>query len=366
MTRLLMTADAVGGVWTYALDLAAALRDLGVEVHLATMGPRPDAGQRSQAAACGAELWESDFALEWAPDPWTEVAAAGEWLLEMAARLRPDAIHLNGYVHAALDWPAPTVVVAHSCVLSWWQAVRGEPAPAEWGRYAGAVTAGLEAAGAVVAPSRAMADELRRWYGLERVTVIPNGRDDSWVGGSDLSTSLVLGAGRVWDEAKNLAALERVAPVLSWPVAIAGPRPEPAAGPRPEPAVEPAADRGARYLGRLPFHVLSQWLMRAGIFVAPARYEPFGLGILEAAQAGTALVLGRIPSLVELWDGAAVFVDPDDDDALARAVEGLVGDGRRRMEMAAAARQRARGFDLPESAHRYLALYRNLRALETA
>ena len=34
-----MTADAVGGVWTYALDLAAALRDRDVEVTLAVMGP---------------------------------------------------------------------------------------------------------------------------------------------------------------------------------------------------------------------------------------------------------------------------------------------------------------------------------------
>ena len=41
LTRVLMTADCVGGVWTYALDLAESLGDFGVEVLLATMGPRP-------------------------------------------------------------------------------------------------------------------------------------------------------------------------------------------------------------------------------------------------------------------------------------------------------------------------------------
>ena len=40
-TRLLMTADAVGGVWTYALDLAAGLAPFGVETTLAVLGPAP-------------------------------------------------------------------------------------------------------------------------------------------------------------------------------------------------------------------------------------------------------------------------------------------------------------------------------------
>ena len=36
--RVLMTADAVGGVWTYCLDLAKALGEQGVKVTLAVMG----------------------------------------------------------------------------------------------------------------------------------------------------------------------------------------------------------------------------------------------------------------------------------------------------------------------------------------
>ena len=33
-----MSADSVGGVWTYALDLTRGLRALGIDVLLATMG----------------------------------------------------------------------------------------------------------------------------------------------------------------------------------------------------------------------------------------------------------------------------------------------------------------------------------------
>ena len=41
--RLLMTVDAIGGVWRYAMDLAAELRDHGVETVFACLGPAPSA-----------------------------------------------------------------------------------------------------------------------------------------------------------------------------------------------------------------------------------------------------------------------------------------------------------------------------------
>ena len=64
----------------------------------------------------------------------TTSTRAGEWLLALAGRARPDVVHLNGYAHAALPWARPIVVVAHSCVLSWHEAVRGRAAGAGVGR----------------------------------------------------------------------------------------------------------------------------------------------------------------------------------------------------------------------------------------
>ena len=48
-TRVLMTVDAVGGVWRYALDLAGALAAQGCAIFLAGLGPEPSAGQRREA-----------------------------------------------------------------------------------------------------------------------------------------------------------------------------------------------------------------------------------------------------------------------------------------------------------------------------
>src|SRR3954471_9430167 len=56
--KVLMTADAVGGVWTYAIELAHALQPFGVEVVLATMGRAPSEEQRREARARGNVLIE--------------------------------------------------------------------------------------------------------------------------------------------------------------------------------------------------------------------------------------------------------------------------------------------------------------------
>jgi hypothetical protein len=49
--NILMTSDTVGGVWTYAVQLAESLAEHDVRVLIATMGPRPSENQRAQVAA---------------------------------------------------------------------------------------------------------------------------------------------------------------------------------------------------------------------------------------------------------------------------------------------------------------------------
>src|SRR5258708_7956963 len=106
--RVLMTADTVGGVWAYALELARRLARVGAAVALVTMGPPPSAAQRAEVAEIpGLELHPTRFKLEWMDDPWDDVERAGRWLLALEAWARPDLVHLNGYAHAALPWRAP-------------------------------------------------------------------------------------------------------------------------------------------------------------------------------------------------------------------------------------------------------------------
>src|SRR3954468_20456750 len=221
-TRVLMTADTIGGVWTYAVELIRGLAEYDVEVALATIGREPTAQQMMQVARLGnAQLFASEFALEWMEDPWSDVELSGQWLTRIAQRFRPDLIHLNTFVHGALPWEAPCLVVGHSCVFSWWQAVHGERAPEEWQKCHDMVGCGLRSARAVVAPSFAMMESLQRYYGpLKNCEEIPNGIELP-----DTATDkepIILSAGRLWDEAKNVRLLAEIACDLPWKVFVAG------------------------------------------------------------------------------------------------------------------------------------------------
>lgn len=357
--RVLMTADTVGGVWTHAVELAHGLASLGIATDLAVMGAPPGAAQRRQwQSVPGGTLHESRYRLEWMENAWPDVRRAGRWLLALECAVAPDLVHLNGYAHGAIGWQRPVVVAAHSCIYSWWQDVHGISPPQRYLRYHAAVCAGLRAARRVVAPSAAMLDALRRHYGdAVSGAVIHNGCAFG-VRPTPRKESLVLAAGRLWDEAKNLSVLAAAAPMLRWPVFLAGEHRHPEGG--------EACFRGVHHLGCLPGAALHGWMARASIYALPARYEPFGLSVLEAASHGCALVLGDIASLRELWNGAADFVPPGDAEALARAVNALIDDPVRRQGMARAARLRAAGYTRERMAQAYSALYREACAESAA
>src|SRR5512143_1169949 len=176
--NVLMTADTVGGVFTYALELSAALGRAGASVALATKGGVLSDDQWAEARRVpGLEIFESADRLEWMEDPWADVARSSAWLLELADRLQPDIVHLNDYAHGALPFGVPALVVAHSCVCSWFEAVHRQPPPPSFDRYRQEVSRGLAGASMVVAPTRWMLDALERFYGpVPRGRVIPNGR----------------------------------------------------------------------------------------------------------------------------------------------------------------------------------------------
>lgn len=348
--RILMTADAVGGVWTYALDLAHALVDRGTEIVLATMGPAPSEAQSAAAHALpNVELVVSEFSLEWMDDPWEDVAAAGAWLLDLEARVRPDLVHLNGYAHGVLPFTAPVLTVGHSCLLSWADAVPNAIDPEKLSAYEAHVAAGLRAADTVIAPSAAMLDALQRHYGpLKSASVVCNGRRPGLFAPAR-KEPIVFTAGRLWDRAKNIGALADIAPRLAWPTVAAG------AAARTDGSEQASAGRGIRHLGVLDETALADWLARASILALPARYEPFGLLPLEAALSGCALVLGDIPSLREVWDDAADFVCPDDPEALADAVTRLIESPTLRASRASAAMGRAARYTTDPMRDGYLA-----------
>jgi glycosyltransferase involved in cell wall biosynthesis len=200
-----------------------------------------------------------------------------------------------------------------------------------------------------------MLEALRQHYpgAVGDARVIPNGRDAALFRPQSKGR-YVLAAGRVWDEAKNIAAVEKAAAHLKWPVYVAGDR---GRGAAPVPS-------GVLPLGRLSLPDLAHFYGCAPIYALPARYEPFGLSVLEAAMAGCALVLGDIPSLRENWSGAAVFVPPDDAEALHAALKKLIADARLRVGLRARARLRARRFTPQRMVEAYLSAYWDVAAAE--
>ena len=117
--KVLMTTDAVGGVWTYATSLASALTAMEIEVHLVTMGPPPRAEKRAMLRDRRVRLIESPLALEWQDPAGDDLRNARRYLGDLENAIRPDIVHLNSFREANFDWLAPVVVVAHYCCNSW-------------------------------------------------------------------------------------------------------------------------------------------------------------------------------------------------------------------------------------------------------
>ena len=82
-------------------------------------------------------------------------------------------------------------------------------------------------------------------------------------------------------------------------------------------ATELAVAERVFLLGRLPD--VAAWLRRAQALVHPARWEGFGLAVLEAMLAGLPVVATDVGSLPELVGTGGLLVPPDDPRALALA-----------------------------------------------
>ncbi|HEY8352768.1 MAG TPA: glycosyltransferase family 4 protein [Sphingomonadales bacterium] len=358
--RLLMTTDAVGGVWTFATTLARGLAERGIEVLLVSQGPAPDAEQQAEVAGIpGLRLEVTDLALEWMDKDGRDRPRAREVLREIETAWRPDLVHLNSYREAGIGWAAPVLVTAHSCVGSWWRACRGDPVAAEWARYMSAVVEGMAAAKIVTAPTRAMLESFTRLYGYDGPTaVIPNGIELALPARE--RRPFIAAAGRLWDEAKNMGVLNDVAPDIPWPIHALGP----VRGPN-------GAAAGFRNLvlrGNLPRADFLATLAEAEVFAAPALYEPFGLAVLEAARCGAALVLSDIPTFRELWEGAALFVPARERGAWRDALLRVAGNPLLRRELQQQAQGRARRYGSEQMIRTYAAHYAalSLRPLAAA
>jgi glycosyltransferase involved in cell wall biosynthesis len=359
--RVFMTTDAVGGVWQYSLDLAQGLRAYDTETTICVLGPKPQPDQLAAARRIpGVRLICLDLPLDWTASSPEVVLDAAATVVDAAADDGSSVVHLNSPALAAGPrFPAPVVAVCHSCMATWWQSVRKKPLSRQFRWHRDLVAQGLGKVDAIVAPSRAFALAVAEAYNLTTApTVVYNGRRPCVrqplpEGGISIPEEpFAFTAGRLWDEGKNLGTLDAAAARLSLPVFAAGP----VKGPN-RTSIKLNA---IKQLGNLSDGHLAEWLAAKPIFVSTARYEPFGLAVLEAAEAGCPLVLSDIPTFRELWEGAAYFVPATDAAAVSAAIEELASDARQRTLYASAARRRARRYTAEVMAAKVRAIYGGL------
>ncbi len=358
--RLLITTDTVGGVWSYSTSLIEELLPRGVAVALVTIGPVPSLAQAEwltqTCQTWGAAFhWEvCDAPLEWMSNNSTAYDSAASLLTRVAREFSADLLHSNQFCFGRLPLAIPRLVVAHSDVFSWAAACRDTPLePAAWlDRYAALVSRGLEAASAIVAPTRWMLQALAQHFALPVASmVIDNGRTLPEPTSEPEKKLQAVTAGRLWDEAKNIQLLNEVlaharAP---FPLLIAG---ETALGARALPAMK----AGVSLLGRLEQEALLQLFRASAIYLCTSRYEPFGLAPLEAGLCGCAVVANDIPSLREVWSDGALFFSN------AASLSALLAELSIDPDRLAAAQgrswRRARKYTAARMADNYLALYR--------
>lgn len=352
--RVLITADAVGGVWQYSIDLARGLAKAGVETVVAVLGPSPNKAQVKAASSVpGLTLIDTGLDLDWLARTRASMRSTGAAIAKLARRYQVDIVQLHAPALAAeTAFPVPVVAVNHSCLTTWWQTTKNTPIEASYRWRAEMTGKGLRKADLVVTPTAAFAEATREAHQLEALPLaVHNGRTPlplPRVAPHDFAFT----AGRLWDKGKNVATLDRAAAGLTVPLYMAGSTQGPSGD-----AIELEHARG---LGNLGEKELARWLAARPVFVSAAQYEPFGLAVLEAAAAGCALVLSDIPTFRELWDDVAAFVPAGDHRAFAATITDIVGDLSLRSAMGEAAKDRASRYTPEAMVGEMLGLYRSL------
>ena len=360
--HVLVTADTVGGVWTYTRELVTGLVRRGARVTLVSLGEIPTTQQTSWMDGLrGLDFRPTAFRLEWMQEAEEDISASMEYIAALVAEVRPDVLHLNQFAYGALPVDVPRVVVAHSDVTSWWYAVHDDaPRETSWMRwYRDTVTSGLSSATAVVAPSRWMMEQIATHYVRPaQAAVVYNGRNPGLFNAHSTKEDLVASVGRLWDAAKQVSLLSQYDQKV--PVFIAGSEKHPDDVMRDARPSLPQRRR-VHFQGLLSEAQMAQLLSRASMYAATSRYEPFGLAPLEAAFSRCAIIANDIPSLREIWGESAIYFRTDDALDLAGTIEKLNKDRELRLTYANLAYNRARQrYTAERMVDDYMSLYESV------
>lgn len=340
----------IGGSERHLLALLPALAARGVDVTFVGLDdPAWDPGPFYERLAVPAERLACPRDL----DPRLALR-----LRRTLTRLRPDVVHTH-LVHAD-GYGALASVRAPWALVS----TKHNDDPFRAGSFRFVERALTRRAQRVIAITHSLARFVVERVGLpaRKVEVVHYGLDDPpepWGAGSEPPAGgrLLVAVARLVEQ-KGLDVAVRALPDLPADVRLA------VLGEGPERArLEALArDLGASDRLLLPGRVgdVGAWLRQADVVVHPARWEGFGLALLEAMLAGKPVVASSVSSIPEIVaDGeTGLLVEPDDAPALARALESLLGDAALAARLGEAGRARARSeFSVERMTSATLAVY---------
>ena len=229
---------------------------------------------------------------------------------------------------------------------------------------------GIERAGRILAPSAATRDDLVQRFDIDpgRVRVVPLGVDaarkatdaEAAVVGRryELDGPYVLFLGGI-ERRKNLTKLVRAFASLPQDLGISlvivggAVARDPGAGRDLDAAVRSLPESARRRIvatGYVSESDKAALLSGAEALVYPSTYEGFGFPVLEAMSAGTPVVTSDRSSLPEIAGEAALLVDPESEEAIARGIERVLTDAELRTRLRDAGRRRASSFSWERTA----------------
>lgn len=264
----------------------------------------------------------------------------------------------------------PLIVTLHDAV-PWTHPETLTPRGVRWHRVMAQRAAGT--ADAIVVPTQAVADSLRRHLAVRRLHVIGEGVTRAVVEPQpdaddralrlQLPTSGFLLSLATVEPRKGLDVLlaalaDEAGPDL--PLLVVGQAGWGGVDPLRIAAELGLAQGRVRLLGRLSDEDLSVTLARATALVVPSRAEGFGLPVVEGMATGVPVVISTDPALVEVGGSAVRSAPTGDAAALARALREVVDDARLRSDMASDGRRRAAAFTWERAAEQLEELYLGL------
>src|SRR5947209_2975673 len=118
--HVLITADTIGGVWTYTRELVCGLLRRGVQVTLVSFGEIPAPAQAEWLEGQrNVDFRPTAFRLEWMQEAPEDLPASADYLQAVVEEVKPDLLHLNQFCYGNLPGDVPRLVAAHSDVVSW-------------------------------------------------------------------------------------------------------------------------------------------------------------------------------------------------------------------------------------------------------